>query len=96
MLHKQDTLIRQLNVITKIDWLVVIDVMKWQCISIVPGFIDELKCKFLGQYIMNVTSAIYSYIGCNLMLNKDLRHIWRFWKFALILGRKLDWTKSSS
>jgi len=96
MWHKQYTLIKQLNVVSKIDWRVVVDAMKWQCTSIVPNLIDELESRFLAKYITNVTSVIYSYIGCNLMLNKSFRHIWTFWKFTFILGRKLDWAKFSS
>jgi len=95
MVHKRDVLISCLSFVSRLDWLIAIEVMKQHNVAIV-NFIQELEWWFVVQDIINANSVIYPQFWVQLKLNISLRLIFPFKKFITILASRLAQNNCSS
>jgi len=58
-LHKIDTSIRKITMVTTDDWTFTCQNVKKQCNYTTKSLIDELDTQFLIQEVMNATKLIY-------------------------------------
>lgn len=71
MQYKCCTLMGLLSWVWKVDWLVVVEVVKKQCSSATQRLIEELDQRFPSQEIMNAIDIIYPQFWLQLEVKHD-------------------------